>query len=650
MFSYPKAFARNLGWVSEAEQEALRGKRVAVAGLGGVGGAHVLTLARLGIGALNLADFDDFEIHNFNRQAGATIDSIGRPKLDVMSAMARSVNPEIDIRRFGDGVTADNAKSFLEGVDLYIDGLDFFVFEARQRVFALCAERGIPALTVAPLGMGAALLVFLPGRMTFEQYFQMADRPEPEKAARFLAGLSPSMLQLGYLVDPSRVDLVNRTGPSTVMACELCAGVAGTEALKILLGRGRVLAAPWGIHFDAYKNKLRRTWRPGGNSHPLQRALIALARRRFSTAVSPPVQTTSSSRLDAILDLARWAPSGDNSQPWRFETVAPDHVVVHAFDTRDRCVYDLEGHASQLSVGAMLETMRIAATAQGCTLRIERRRDSPEESPLIDVWLHDDPRVGVDPLHGVIRQRSVQRRPLRTRPLDAEGRRELEQSVGPGYSVVWWESWRDRLSLAWLATRSAKIRLTIPEAYDVHREIIEWHARYSEDRVPDQALGADALTVAMMRWGLASWSRVQTMNRYFGGTWTPRLQLELLPGLRCAAHFAIVAEVQPASIDDQFSSGAAVQRFWLTATRLGLQLQPQHTPLVFADYARSGIPFTQVEAARERAGRVSAMLARLLGAADGRAVFMGRVGYGRGAEARSLRLPLDRLRWMGTGE
>jgi molybdopterin/thiamine biosynthesis adenylyltransferase len=287
MFSYLEAFDRNLGWITQDEQHLLRGKRVAIAGLGGVGGAHVLTLTRLGIGHFSLADFDSFEVQNFNRQAGASVPTLGRPKLDVMSEMAASINPQVDIRGFADGVHAGNVEQFLEGADLYIDGLDFFVLDVRKMIFEICAARGIPAITVAPLGMGAALLAFMPGGMTFEQYFGLSDRPEAEQSARFLVGLTPSMLQLGYLVDPSRVDLVQQRGPSTAMACDLCAGIAGTEALKILLGRGRVFAAPWGIHFDAYKNRLKRTWRPGGNSHPLQKALIALTKRRFSGGIGP---------------------------------------------------------------------------------------------------------------------------------------------------------------------------------------------------------------------------------------------------------------------------------------------------------------------------------------------------------------------------
>ena len=57
-FNYEQAFKRNIGWVTPEEQQLLRRRRVAVAGLGGCGGSHVTTLARLGVGAFTLADFD----------------------------------------------------------------------------------------------------------------------------------------------------------------------------------------------------------------------------------------------------------------------------------------------------------------------------------------------------------------------------------------------------------------------------------------------------------------------------------------------------------------------------------------------------------------------------------------------------------------
>ena len=50
MFNYEKAFSRNIGWITKEEQQVLRGKKVAIAGAGGVGGVHLLTLARLGVG------------------------------------------------------------------------------------------------------------------------------------------------------------------------------------------------------------------------------------------------------------------------------------------------------------------------------------------------------------------------------------------------------------------------------------------------------------------------------------------------------------------------------------------------------------------------------------------------------------------------
>ena len=281
-FPYDEAFSRNIGWVTRAEQQILRGKRVAIAGLGGVGGAHLLTLARLGIGNYRIADFDCFDFANLNRQAGALVSSVGLAKAQVLEDMARDINPDVRIDVFSEGVTPSNVDAFLDGVDLYVDGLDFFAFGAREAVFSACSRKGIPAITVAPLGMGAALLNFLPGRMSFEAFFGWEGRDETEKALRFLVGLSPAFLHARYLVDPDAVDFQARKGPSTGMACQLCAGIAGTEALKILLGRGRVLAAPWGMHFDAYRNVMKRTWRPFGNRNPIQRLAIRIARSRYS--------------------------------------------------------------------------------------------------------------------------------------------------------------------------------------------------------------------------------------------------------------------------------------------------------------------------------------------------------------------------------
>lgn len=280
-FSYQEAFSRNIGWLTRAEQDFLRTRRVAIAGMGGVGGSHLLTLTRLGIGKFNISDFDTFELPNFNRQAGASLPHLNLPKVDVLEKMALDINPNLEINKFPKGVNDQNLKEFLTDVDIYIDGLDFFAFEAREALFNLCTELGIPAVTAAPIGMGAALINFLPGKMSFEEYFQLKGKSEIDKIIYFMFGLVPAMLQGPYLVDRSSMDLLNRKGASTPMACEICAGFAATQALKILLHRDPILAAPWGLQFDAYRYKLAKTWRPWGNRNPVQQLGIMIAKQFF---------------------------------------------------------------------------------------------------------------------------------------------------------------------------------------------------------------------------------------------------------------------------------------------------------------------------------------------------------------------------------
>ena len=347
--------------------------------------------------------------------------------------------------------------------------------------------------------------------------------------------------------------------------------------------------------------------------------------------------------LRQILDLARWAPSGDNTQPWRFEIDGDAHVVIHGFDTRDHCVYDIDGHPSQISIGVLLETICIAATSHGLSVAVERRSFG-ETRPTFDVWLKADPCIAPSPLLPYITTRTVQRRALSTRALSSEQKNALEASVGNDYSIRWVEGWRGRLAAARLMFSSAKIRLTTPEAYAVHKSVIEWNARFSTDKIPDQAVGLDALTTRVTRWVMQDWRRVEFFNRYLGGTLAPRLQLDVLPALACAAHFLIVARRAPRGIDDYVAAGRAVQRFWLTTARLGLFLQPEMTPLIFSLYARDDRRFSVREASLASAREVRADLARLIGDASlATGVFMGRIGSGSRPNSRSTRIDLETL-------
>lgn len=285
LFDRTQAFSRTVGLVTHDELALLGGKRVAIAGMGGVGGLHLVTCARLGVGRFHVADFDAFELHNMNRQAGAFMSTLDQLKTEVMARTARDINPELDLKVWNEGVGATNVDAFLEGVDVYLDGLDFFAFAARRLVFERCWDKGIPIVTAGPIAMGAALLVFSRGGMSPMAYFDWQDGDDDEALGmKFLVGLTPALPHLKQIVDRSALSFAEHRGPSTPMGCALCAGVAGTEVMKLLLGRGHVPLAPRSVHFDAFTNRLHNRVIWMGNRNPLQRLKIAAGLRQLRAA------------------------------------------------------------------------------------------------------------------------------------------------------------------------------------------------------------------------------------------------------------------------------------------------------------------------------------------------------------------------------
>nr|WP_211167313.1 molybdopterin biosynthesis protein MoeY [Aromatoleum evansii] len=343
----------------------------------------------------------------------------------------------------------------------------------------------------------------------------------------------------------------------------------------------------------------------------------------------------------SILDLARWAPSGDNTQPWRFEIVSDDHIAIHGFDTRDWCLYDFDGRPSHMAHGALLETLRIAATVFGLDARWTIRPGCPDTAPIYDVRLREEPGLVPDPLLPQIKTRVVQRRPMSTTPLTDAQRARLTAAPGPDFQVQFFESAAERLAVAKLLWGNAHVRLTCPEAYAVHKEIIEWGARFSKDRIPEQAVGVDPVTARLMRWVMQSWGRVEFFNRYLFGTIAPRIQLDFLPALACAAHVLLRPLKSPRLLDDHVAAGVALQRLWLTVTSLGLHLQPEMTPVIFRWYARSGRSVSRRAGINEAVVQLAGQFEEIAEVDDTVPfAFFCRIGGGAAPTGRSLRKEL----------
>ena len=258
-FKYEEAFKRNFGFLTKAEQDVLRKTRVAVAGLGGTGFVQVDTLARLGIEAFHLADPDNYEMSNFNRQRGANMATIGRRKADVTGETVAGINPEANVRLFYEGVSEATIGPFLEGVDIVIDSLDFYCFKERFLLYRAARERGLWVLTAPPLGFGFTLIMFDPKGMAFEEYFGFSpDDSLEDLTVSLVAGIAPQPFFFEYL-DRSGLSFGEKRLPSVSPAPMMLAGVIATEIVNLLTQKYPPLPAPIMFQFDAMLHRYHQT-------------------------------------------------------------------------------------------------------------------------------------------------------------------------------------------------------------------------------------------------------------------------------------------------------------------------------------------------------------------------------------------------------
>ena len=135
---------------AEAMQKLAK-SRVAVFGLGGVGGHAAEGLCRSGVGALDLFDNDEVSLTNLNRQLIATRDTIGMPKTEAMRQRLLSINPEVQLEARQLFYLPENADQVdLSRYDYVIDAID--TVSAKLELAVRCDRLGIPLISAMGAG------------------------------------------------------------------------------------------------------------------------------------------------------------------------------------------------------------------------------------------------------------------------------------------------------------------------------------------------------------------------------------------------------------------------------------------------------------------------------------------------------------------
>lgn len=398
---HSQAFSRNIGLFSEQEQERLATAKIAIPGMGGVGGVHFMTMVRTGIGRFNISDFDIYEPANVNRQFGARVPDFGRSKMEVMKEQALSVNPYIDINEFPHGINKDTVDEFLEGVDVVLDSLDFFAFDARRLLFNRAREKGVYVITAGPLGFSSAMLIFAPDKgMGFDEYFNIVKGMKSEEQyLAFALGLAPQATQFKYM-DTSKLSFKSKKGPSLNIACQLCSAMAGTEVVRILLNRGGIKPVPYYFQFDPYAQKYCRGKLFMGNRNPLQRiksrfVIKMLKQNENSPFVSLEPEIPQKADFDNglsyetikyIIQAGIQAPSGDNAQPWKF-AVSENKISLYLDKNADNSFFNIDQIASMISCGAVIENIKIAGKNLGIQTQVNYLPDTEDMSLMADLIL-----------------------------------------------------------------------------------------------------------------------------------------------------------------------------------------------------------------------------------------------------------------------
>lgn len=197
----------------EGQANLLNGK-VLVIGAGAIGGVALMYLAAAGVGTIGIADYDDVDLSNLQRQIIHRMDKIGTPKLLSAQDTIRSINPDTNIILHNSKVTVDNIMELLSDYDFVLDCTDRI--ETKFLINDACVLAEKPYCHAGVVRFGGQVMTYVPSQGPCLRCL-LEDVPSPED--------SPLCAQVGVLGSVTGI----------------IGSIQATEAIKYLTASGELL-------------------------------------------------------------------------------------------------------------------------------------------------------------------------------------------------------------------------------------------------------------------------------------------------------------------------------------------------------------------------------------------------------------------------
>ncbi|MCH2534796.1 MAG: ThiF family adenylyltransferase [Bdellovibrionales bacterium] len=266
MFDYDSFTSRNIGFITPDEQLSLKKAKVFIPGVGGMGGVAITCLARAGVENFTIADFDEFEVSNLNRQAFATLNSLGKDKAKTTSENLKLINPNIQVQIKG--------KEWVEELDHILPNINFVINGCDDTLATIQLMRAAKKYNITVIDAFASTLPNV--------YVVKPGDPRPEKTFNFpsqnkdIQNINSDDVQLCAQKEVEYVLTHSNTAKHVVLevAAEMVTGersrisfspmvwmtgcLMAYEAVKVILKKPNQLADYRGVFINPWTFKVER--------------------------------------------------------------------------------------------------------------------------------------------------------------------------------------------------------------------------------------------------------------------------------------------------------------------------------------------------------------------------------------------------------